>query len=187
MGRISPKLEKGLEALRSIGKQAMKIEAKSMSYLTSFYTVLLIVLSTQAYAGDRYMVSNGILVVDAKALRAEGIDIMDEQGQPLEGVIAVRAGLSIIDSNNQSRRIGGSSNDLSVFDTNKDWRIDESDASWEAMYLSVDYNSDGVVGEGEYALIGNCGIDAIRLDADNDKAWSLHKDGKTKVVKVPSL
>jgi hypothetical protein len=141
--------------------------------------------ATEIYAEDAFLVSNGILAVDTNGLRDIGIDIVDDNGRALEGVIAFRTGLSVTDTNKQSRRIAGSVDDLSVFDINEDLRIDAHDAPWDAMYLAVDYNGDGDIGSGEYALIGECGVNAISLDLANNKAWSLHRFWVKKEVKIP--
>lgn len=157
-----------------------------MNYLRYCLFVPLLLFATETYAEDTFLVSNGILAVDANALRDMGIDIVDEDGQAMKGVIVFRAGLSVTDANKQSRRIAGSVYDLSVFDINQDDRIDEGDAPWGAMYLAVDYNEDGDIGSGEYALIGECGVNAISLDLANDKAWSLHDFWVKKEVKIPN-
>ena len=69
---------------------------------------------------------------------------------------------------------------------NRDNLIDAKDPAWENMYLAVDYNGDGSIGQGEYALIGECGVDALKIDVQAGQAWSLHSDGKTKIVKLPN-
>ncbi len=75
---------------------------------------------------------------------------------------------------------------LIVLDSNRDNLIDTKDPVWKNMHLAVDYDGDGNIGQGESALIGECGVDALEIDAPAGKAWSLHSDGKTKVVKLPS-
>lgn len=156
-----------------------------MNYLRYCFFVPLLLFATETYAEDAFLVSNGILAVDATALRDMGIDIIDEDGQAMKGVIVFRTGLSVTDTNKQSRTIAGSVYDLSVFDINEDDSIDKDDAPWDAMYLAVDYNEDGDIGSGEYALIGECGVNGISLDLANDKAWSLHKFWVRKEVKIP--
>lgn len=163
-----------------------------MKYLTAFLGALLLLgfgafllLSPEdSFADEIYLVSNGILVVDAEALRDNHIDIKDENGQSLGGVIAIRPGLSITDASGRLTNLGGSITDLSVFDENKDHRIDHDDSAWHAMYLAVDYNRDGEIGDGEYALIGDCGVDAITFDLANGNAWSIHKDGAKKAITI---
>ncbi len=156
-----------------------------MKYLRYCFFMPLLLLAAETYGEDAFLVSNGILAVDASALTGIGIDIVDEDGQAMKGVIAFRTGLSVTDTNNRSRRIAGSVYDLSVFDINEDNSIDDGDAPWDAMYLAVDYDNNGDIGSGEYALIGECGVNAISLDLANDKAWSLHRFWVRKEVTIP--
>ena len=82
--------------------------------------------------------------------------------------------------------IAASPNALTVLDINKDQRLDTNDPVWDNMHLAVDYNDDGIIGEGEYALIGECGVDALELVPEEGLAWSLHSDGNRKLVGLPA-
>ena len=136
--------------------------------------VFVLVLGSQAKAGSEFVVSDGILAVDAHALREIGINILDNDGQEVHRVIEFREGLTINHGGDQSVNVTGSMGDLSVFDANGDGSIDEDDAPWDLMYLSIDYNKDGVIGKGEYALIGECGVNGINLELADGQAWSRH-------------
>ena len=83
-----------------------------MKYLRYCVFMPLLLLAAEIYGEDAFLVSNGILAVDANALRDIGIDIIDEDGQAMKGVIVFRAGLSVSDANKQSRTIAGSVYDL---------------------------------------------------------------------------
>lgn len=134
---------------------------------------------------DAFIVSNGVLVVDADKAMGAGIEILDASGSLSEGVVVLRTGLSLWVENQKAMQVDASPSVLAALDTNNDNRIDEEDLLWDAMYLAVDYNKDGVIVKGEYALIGNCGVDALQLDLEAGKVWSLHTDGSTKVVRTP--
>jgi hypothetical protein len=54
-------------------------------------------------------------------------------------------------------------------------------------YVAVDYDGDDIIGNGEYALIGECGVDALKIDLAAGRVSSVHSDGKTKVVKLPNV
>lgn len=104
----------------------------------------------------------------------------------MNGVVALRFGLSITNANGEIAVIGPSPDALTILDGNKDSRLDHSDPLWDNMHLAVDYNGDSNIGEGEYALIGECGVDALELDLEAGQAWSHHSDGKTKIITLPS-
>lgn len=149
-------------------------------YVAALFALL---ACSEAPTTDAFKVSDGILVVDATALRAKGVDMAGSDGQSLDGIVEVQPGLSVKADNEKTTRIGISSLDLAVFDLNGDKQIDDQDAPWDAMYLAVDYNRDGAIGEGEYALIGECGVNAISIDASVDEqAWSIHTKGEKKAV-----
>ncbi len=145
--------------------------------------IFLLLACSEAPKMDAFKVSDGILVVDATALRANGVDVSASDGQSLDGIVEVRPGLTVTGVREKMTKIGSSSIDLAVFDLNNDKQIDAQDAPWNAMYLAVDYNRDGEIGKGEYALIGECGVDAISVEASaEDIAWSIHKGGEKKAV-----
>ena len=75
---------------------------------------------------------------------------------------------------------------VTVFDDNEDHRIDQDDSAWNSMCLAVDYNGNGEIGDGEYALIGKCGVDGITLDLANGEAWSIHTNGAKKIITLGS-
>jgi hypothetical protein len=135
---------------------------------------------------DMYVVSDGMLAVDTEAAGRSGIFILDRNGDKLTGVIPLRYGLSISQDDAGSAVIGASPDALIVLDANRDNLIDAKDPAWENMHLAVDYNGDGSIGQGEYALIGECGVDALKIDVQAGQAWSLHSDGETKIVKLPN-
>jgi hypothetical protein len=134
---------------------------------------------------DMYIVSDGILVIDVAAAVRDGVQVLDHAGQPLEGVAVLRAGLSIAVANGETALIQSSPDALAVLDSNKDNRLDANDPVWNNMHLAVDYNGDGVIGQGEYALIGECGVDALELDLEAGQVWSQHSDGARKPVQLP--
>jgi hypothetical protein len=135
---------------------------------------------------DMYVVSDGMLAVDTAAATANGIQILDRNGGVMEGVVVLRAGLSIVNKGGEMSVIGPAPDALSILDENGDNRLDAGDPAWGTMHLAVDYNGDNTIGNGEYALIGECGVDALVLDLDRAQAQSLHSDGKIKIVKMPS-
>jgi hypothetical protein len=142
---------------------------------------------TAADSGDdMYVVSDGMLAVEATEAAASGIRILDRNGDAMDGVIVLRSGLTIANADGESSVIGPTPVALSVLDENKDNRLDEGDPAWGNMHLAVDYNGDNIIGEGEYALIGECGIDALELDLNGNLARSLHSNGKIKLVKLPN-
>jgi hypothetical protein len=100
-------------------------------------------------------------------------------------VAVLRAGFSIAISNGESALIQSSPDALAVLDSNKDNQLDANDPVWNSMHLAIDYNGDGIIGEGEYALIGECGVDALELDLETGQVWSLHSDGARKPVQLP--
>ena len=134
---------------------------------------------------DMYIVSDGLLVLDAEGAAQDGIRVLDKAGQRLEGVVVLRAGLSIAVDDGESAVIEASPDALAVLDDNNDQQLDASDPAWGNMHLAVDYNGDGTIGEGEYALIGECGVDALELDLRAGQAWSLHSDGAKKPLALP--
>ena len=134
---------------------------------------------------DMYVVSGGILVVDATAIASSNEQILGRDGSVMDGVVVLRLGRTIANGNGDSAIIDTSSNALAAFDANQDGRLDEHDPVWGNMHLAIDYNGDNTIGEGEYALIGECGVDAIELDLGAGQAWSLHSDGEKKPVKLP--
>jgi len=138
------------------------------------------------YGDDMYVVSDGILVIDTATAGKAGIFILDQNGQKLAGVIPLRYGLSISQDGDRSAVIESSPDALIILDSNRDNLIDAKDPAWENMHLAVDYNGDGNIDKGEYALIGKCGVDALKIDIQAGQAWSLHSDGKTKVIKLPN-
>jgi hypothetical protein len=143
---------------------------------------------TAADSGDdMYVVSDGMLAVDTETARNVGIFILDREGQKMTGVVPLRYGFSISLDDGGSVVIESSPNALVSLDSNKDNLIDLNDPVWETMYLAVDYDGDGAIGKGEYALIGECGVDALKIDVPAGQAWSLHTDGETKIVKLPSM
>jgi hypothetical protein len=166
-----------------------------MDYFRKYICILLVVISiigcaekrTASDSGDdMYVVSGGILAVDTNAAVNNGFQILDRGGQRMDGVVALRFGLSISNDSGETVVIEASPNALFVLDANKDSRLDDSDPMWNNMHLAVDYNGDGNIGEGEYALIGECGIDALELDLEAGQAWSHHSDGTTKIITLPS-
>jgi hypothetical protein len=165
-----------------------------MDYFRKCICILLVGLSTTGCAekrtasdsgDDMYVVSDGMLAVDANEAANNGVQILDRAGGLMDGVTVLRFGLSISNDNGETVVIEASPDALSVLDANKDSRLDHSDPLWDNIYLAVDYNGDGNIGEGEYALIGECGIDALELDLEAGQAWSHHSDGETKVITLP--
>ncbi len=134
---------------------------------------------------DMYIVSDGILVIDNAAATHNGVQVLDRAGKPLDGVAVLRAGFSIAINNGESAVIQSSPDALAVLDINKDSQLDANDPVWNSMHLAIDYNGDGIIGEGEYALIGECGVDALELDLETGQVWSLHSDGVRKPVQLP--
>jgi len=135
---------------------------------------------------DMYIISDGILVIDAAEAAHNNVQMYDRDGALMGGIVVLRLGQTVVNNGGDSAVIEASSNALSVLDANRDNRLDHSDPVWDSMHLAVDYNDDGIIGEGEYALIGECGVDAIKLDMETGQAWSLHADGETKQVKLPA-
>jgi hypothetical protein len=134
---------------------------------------------------DMYIVSDGLLVIDTDMAAQDGIRVLGPAGQPLEGVVVLRAGLSIAVDKGESAVIASSPDALAVLDFNYDQQLDANDPAWSNMHLAVDYNDDGTIGEGEYALIGECGVDSIELDLGAGQAWSHHSDGGKKSLALP--
>ena len=165
-----------------------------MNYLSMALPCLAAMVSITACAekyaasdssNDMYIVSDGLLVIDTKLAAHDGVRVLDHAGQPLEGVVVLRAGLSIAVGNGVQAVIEASPDALAVLDSNKDLQLDANDPAWHNMHLAVDYNGDGIIGEGEYALIGECGVDALELDLEAGQAWSHHSDGVRKPVQLP--
>ena len=167
-----------------------------MKYLARLICVLSVALTVGACAekrtaadsgDDMYVVSEGMLAVDTTTAGDMGIFILDRNGQRMTGVVPLRHGFSISRDNGGSAIIEASPDALAVLDSNKDNLIDAKDPAWENMHLAVDYDGNGNIGQGEYALIGECGVDALKIDVPAGQAWSLHSDGKTKEVKLPNV
>ncbi len=136
---------------------------------------------------DMYVVSNGMLAVDTGTASSIGIYILDRAGQKMAGVVPLRNGFSISQDKGRLAVIESSPDALTILDSNNDNQIDAEDPAWKNMHLAVDYDGDGKIGDGEYALIGECGVDALKIDVSSGEAWSVHSDGKTKVVKLPTV
>ena len=134
---------------------------------------------------DMYVVSDGMLAVDAASAGDAGITILDTEGRKMASVVPLRRGYTITSADGGSVEVENTLKALLIFDSNDDNLINSSDPVWRNMHLAVDYDGDGVIGRGEYALIGECGIDGLKLDAQAGQAWSLHTDGETKAVKFP--
>jgi len=167
-----------------------------MKYFGKLFFVLFVALTVTACAEkrtvtdsgeDMYVVSDGMLAVDTSTAGDVGIFILDRNGQKMVGVVPLRHGFSISRDDGGSTIIDASPDALAVLDSNKDNLIDAKDPVWDNMHLAVDYDGDGKIGQGEYALIGECGVDALKIDVSAGQAWSLHSDGKTKVVKLPKV
>lgn len=143
---------------------------------------------TTADSGDdMYIVSDGMLAVDTETARNAGIFILNREGQRMAGVVPLRYGFSISLDDGGSVVIESSPNALASLDSNKDNLINLNDPVGENMHLAVDYDGDGTIGKGEYALIGECGVDGLKIDVPAGQAWSLHTDGQTKIVKLPNM
>jgi hypothetical protein len=141
---------------------------------------------TAADSGDdMYVVSDGMLAVDTASAGESGISILDRDGKKMSNVVPLRHGFTISVADGESAEVANSPDALLVFDSNRDSLINSKDPVWANMHLAVDYDGDGRIGEGEYALIGECGVDALKLDVQAGQAWSLHSDGETKVIKLP--
>jgi hypothetical protein len=171
----------------TVGNTEMKYSGR---FVTGLLTLVLITACAEQPAAsdsgsDMYVVSDGLLVIDTKLAAHDGVRVLDHMGQPLDGVIVLRAGLSIAVDNGAEVVIEASPDALAVLDTNSDQRLDATDPAWHNMHLAVDYNGDGIIGEGEYALIGECGVDALELDLEAGQAWSHHSDGARKPVQLP--
>ncbi len=134
---------------------------------------------------DAFIVGGGLLTLDTRSAGARDVFAADHDGHLLAGVVVLRPGLSITVDDGPARTIEASPRSLSVFDGNGDGQIDAADPLWQSLHLAVDYNEDGTIGDGEYALIGECGIEALRLDPAADQIWSVHKRGKEKAVRPP--
>ncbi len=167
-----------------------------MDYVGRLICILLLVLAVSACAekrtaaesgDDMYVVSDGMLAVDTGTAGGVGIYILDRTGQKMTGVVPLRHGFSISLDDGRLAVIESSPDALIILDSNKDNLIDAKDPAWENMHLAVDYDGDGTIGDGEYALIGECGVDALKIDVLSGQAWSVHSDGKTKVVKLPNV
>ncbi len=165
-----------------------------MNCYGKYICILLVALVTNGCAqkgtssdsgDDMYIVSDGILVIDANEAANNGVQILDRAGHLMDGIVTLRSGLSISNDSGKIIVIKASSDALTVLDANKDSRLDDSDPAWSNMHLAVDYNGDGTIGQGEYALIGNCGVDGLELDLKTGQAWSHHSDGRTEIVKLP--
>ena len=135
---------------------------------------------------DMYVVSDGMLAVDTATAGDVGIVILDRNGKKMTGVVALRHGFSISRNDGGSAVIEASPDALTVLDANHDNQIDAKDPAWDNMHLAVDYDGDGIIGQGEYALIGECGVDSLKIDSQNGQVWSVHSNGKTKLVKLPN-
>jgi hypothetical protein len=141
---------------------------------------------TAADSGDdMYVVSDGMLAVDTASAEESGISIFDRDGKKMSSVVPLRHGFTISVADGESAEVTNTPDALLVLDSNSDSLINSKDPVWKNMHLAVDYNGDGLIGKGEYALIGECGVDALKLDVQAGQAWSLHSDGETKVMKLP--
>ena len=108
---------------------------------------------TAADSGDdMYVVSDGMLAVDAAEAAVNGVRILDRNGDVMDGIIVLRSGLTITNEDGGSSVIGPTPVALSVLDENKDSRIDADDPAWENMHLAVDYNADNIIGV-EFLLV----------------------------------
>lgn len=164
-----------------------------MKQLTAalIYTAIFMALMTGCSkspppAQNAFVIEGGMLVAEMPVISAAGYTVADAAEQPMSGIVILRPGQLITDANKQATTISESAVELAAFDANRDRLIDAADPAWMGLHLSVDYDGDGIIGEGEYALIGECGIDALRIDAANNELQVLHKNGKTTVVTVSS-
>lgn len=144
-----------------------------------------LVVPVGAAASDAFIVSSGMLAVDADDTREQGLTIQDAAGNVLGGVVVLRAGLSLVDAAGRTYVVESSPTALAAFDTTGDGAIDAADPHWEAMFLAVDYNRDAAITKGEYALIGKCGVDSLHLHLAEGRATSKHTNGSTRDVGLP--
>ena len=137
-----------------------------------------------SHAENAFIIGGGMLAIDADLVRKKGLVLKAAGGQLLHGVVVIKPGLTVINED-LVRVIDETPSSLVLLDGNLDDSIDALDSYWDAMFLAVDYNGDGEIRKGEYALIGNCGVKALKLNPNSGEAWSVHTDGSTKKVGMP--
>ncbi|MBD2422902.1 hypothetical protein H6G16_05390 [Cyanobium sp. FACHB-13342] len=67
------------------------------------------------------------------------------------------------------------------FDSNKDGVFDSQDDAWDSFGVWQDLNVDGIQQEGEYASLGDWGIESIALSYDDDSTAYSAADGAVQV------
>ena len=134
-------------------------------------------------ADDAFMVSGGMLTVNADDIAQHGVVLRDASGESLYGIVVLSPGLQIDFAEQQPVQISSSTTSLSVFDQNDDRQLSDEDPIWNSMYLAVDYNSDGQISKGEYALIGKCGVKSINFSPTDDQVLSHHTNGTIRDVR----
>lgn len=135
---------------------------------------------------NAYIIGGGLLTLDTRSASAHNVFATDHDGNRLSGAVVLRPGLSIIVDDGPPHAITASPGSLSVFDYDGDGRIDAGDPLWHSLHLAVDYDADGMIGADEYALIGECGVEALKLDAATDQLRSVHARGKEKMARTPA-
>ena len=142
-------------------------------------------LANHSHAEDAFIIGGGMLAVDADLAKNKGLLLTDAAGQSMHGVVVIKPGLTVTDTNMRETLIDDTPRSLVPLDGNQDYTIDALDPYWDAMFLAVDYNGDGAIGKGEYALIGNCGVKSLKLKPNLQEAWSVHTNGSIKTVTTP--
>ena len=132
-------------------------------------------------APDTFIIGGGMIVLDTKSAGTLGYSLTDSNDQSISGVSILQSGQTVTDPDNLQTSITGPVA-LSAFDANRDTLIDAADPVWNSLHLAVDYNGDGVIDEGEYALIGECGVEALKTDPANNELLTLHTNGETSIV-----
>jgi len=132
-------------------------------------------------APDTFIIDGGMIVLDTESAGALGYTLTDHNEQVISGVSLLQSGQTVTDPEDLKTSITGPVA-LSAFDANRDTLIDAADPAWNSLHLAVDYNEDGVIGEGEYALIGECGVEALKADPANNELLTFHTSGKTSTV-----
>jgi hypothetical protein len=108
---------------------------------------------------------DAFLTADASALRAMGIELRRANGVIADGVTLAGGGFSIKTADGSSTVAADGWHVLARLDTNRDGRLNASDAPWKALRCFVDANADGTIGAAELTSTLSCGLREIRFGA----------------------
>jgi hypothetical protein len=128
----------------------------------------------------RLNTADGFLMVDTAVLRETGFELRDTGGLSIQNRILVSDSLRLRGPDGNEVEITDSWRLLGQFDSNKDGRINSSDAAWQSLSVFVDANADGTMGEEELKSLADSGVrdfSLVKSEARTDTRGNTLTDG----------